>query len=70
MSYEACLAPLDGFAAALKHFFADGGRGANVTVPFKEEAYRLVDQLSPRAKLAGAVNTLKLTDDGLLLGDT
>lgn len=69
MSYEACLAPLDGFEAALKRFFAEGGRGANVTVPFKEEAFRLVDLLSPRAKLAGAVNTLKLTDDGLLLGD-
>ncbi len=69
MRYDACLVPLDGFAQALKQFFADGGRGANVTVPFKEEAFRLVACLSPRAKLAGAVNTLKLTDDGLLLGD-
>ena len=69
LSYERIEAPLDGFAAAIAEFFANGGKGCNVTVPFKEEAYRLVDQLSPRAKLAEAVNTLKLTDDGVLLGD-
>ncbi|PJG58712.1 shikimate dehydrogenase [Aeromonas cavernicola] len=60
---------IDGFAAALQHFFAQGGKGCNVTVPFKEQAFTLVDQLSPRAKRAGAVNTIKLTDDGVLLGD-
>ncbi len=69
MTYEKIEAPLDGFDEAIKAFFAKGGRGANVTVPFKEQAFRMVDQLSPRAKLAGAVNTLKLTDDGLILGD-
>ena len=69
LTYERIEAPLDGFAAAIAEFFASGGKGCNVTVPFKEEAYRLVQQLSPRAKLAGAVNTLKLTDDGVLLGD-
>ena len=37
--------------------FSEGGKGANITVPFKEQAFQLVDQLSPRAKLAGAVNT-------------
>lgn len=69
MSYEAILAPLDGFPQALAHFFSDGGKGCNVTVPFKEQAYGLVQQLSPRARLAGAINTVRLTDDGLLLGD-
>ena len=40
-----------------------------MTVPFKEQAFVLVERLSPRAKRAGAVNTIKLTDDGVLLGD-
>lgn len=69
MSYEARLAPLDGFVAALETFFADGGRGCNVTVPFKEQAFDYADQLTERARLAGAVNTLKKLDDGLILGD-
>ncbi len=58
LRYEAILAPLDGFAAALQDFAASGGRGANVTIPFKEQAFRLATRLSPRAKAAGAVNTL------------
>ncbi|WP_409421871.1 shikimate dehydrogenase [Pseudaeromonas sp. ZJS20] len=69
MRYEALLAPLDGFSQALAQFFAAGGKGCNVTVPFKEQAFGLVQQLSPRAKLAGAINTIRLTDDGVLLGD-
>ncbi|MCZ0753057.1 shikimate dehydrogenase [Aeromonas enteropelogenes] len=60
---------VDQFAAALHDFFVQGGKGCNVTVPFKEQAFALVNQLSPRAKRAGAVNTIKLTDDGVLLGD-
>ncbi|MCK9990304.1 MAG: shikimate dehydrogenase [Rugosibacter sp.] len=58
MHYEAICAPLDGFAAAVKAFIAAGGQGANVTVPFKIEAFALAQQLTPRAKAAGAVNTL------------
>jgi shikimate dehydrogenase len=69
LTYEKIEAPVDDFVGSIRSFFAAGGKGANVTVPFKEQAFQLVDQLSPRAKLAGAVNTLKLTDDGLLLGD-
>lgn len=68
LSYEPLLAPLEDFAGFARAFFAEG-RGANVTVPFKEEAYRLADQLSERARRAGAVNTLQKLDDGTLLGD-
>jgi shikimate dehydrogenase len=68
ISYEALLAPLDGFAAAAKAFAAAGGRGANVTVPFKEEAFRLATRLTERAAAAGAVNTLSF-DGGETVGD-
>jgi len=56
--YEARLAAVDGFKQAISEFQAAGGKGANVTVPFKEEAYRLCTRLSERAARAGAVNTL------------
>ncbi|WP_299020644.1 shikimate dehydrogenase [uncultured Photobacterium sp.] len=69
MTYEAQLVPLDEFKAAADHFFSFGGRGCNVTVPFKEEAFLYATQLTERAKLAGAVNTLKKLDDGVILGD-
>ncbi|EWC42356.1 shikimate dehydrogenase [Stutzerimonas stutzeri] len=68
LSYEALLAPLDDFPAFARAFLRDG-LGANVTVPFKEQAYRMADQLTERARRAGAVNTLKRLEDGLLLGD-
>ncbi|WP_303785908.1 shikimate dehydrogenase [Azovibrio restrictus] len=68
LHYEARLAPLEGFADAVRQFMAEGGQGANVTVPFKEEAFRLCDSLSPRARLAGAVNTLSL-EKGHIRGD-
>jgi len=69
MNYSAELAPVDGFNQAASAFFAEGGRGCNVTVPFKEEAYQFADRLTERAELAGAVNTLKKLDDGIILGD-
>jgi len=68
ISYEPLLAPLDGFAATVAEFFKTGS-GANVTVPFKEQAFALADQLSERAQRAKAVNTLKKLNDGRLLGD-
>ena len=69
MCYDAILAPLDGFAASVAAFIAAGGRGANVTVPFKEEAFKLASRLSPRAQRAGAVNTL-IFNDGILGDNT
>lgn len=61
--------PVDKFADSLKTFFEAGGCGANITLPFKEQAFVLADRLTERAKIARAVNTLKKLDDGSLLGD-
>lgn len=69
LEYERILAPLDGFSHSIDVFFAQGGEGANVTMPFKEEALALSDHLTERARLAGAVNTLIKQADGSLLGD-
>lgn len=65
IAYERLEAPLAGFAGAARRFFAEGGRGANVTLPFKVEAMALADTLAERARLAGAVNTLTATPSGL-----
>jgi len=70
MGYEALLAPLDGFVATVRDFVAAGGRGANVTVPFKEEAFRLATMLSDRARAAGAVNTLSFSGSDILGDNT
>jgi shikimate dehydrogenase len=66
--YERLLAPLDGFAGSVREFIQGGGRGANVTVPFKLEAHALATVLTERAQAAGAVNTLKFDQD-TILGD-
>ena len=64
LTYERLLAPLDGFLAAVESFARSGGKGLNVTVPFKVEAFALAGTHSPRAKLSGAVNTLKRIGGG------
>ena len=72
IAYDAILAPLDDFAGAVRDFAQAGGRGANVTLPFKEEAFRLCGQRTARAEAAGAVNTMVIAieDDTLhLVGD-
>ncbi len=69
LSYEALLAPLDGLGKTWAELRARGGRGANITVPFKQEALALCDQLSERAQQAGAVNTLSVMADGQVRGD-
>jgi shikimate dehydrogenase len=70
LSYVAILAPLEGFPAAVADFRAAGGRGANVTVPFKQQAYALAGRLTPRAAIAGAVNTLVFDAQGVLGDNT
>jgi shikimate dehydrogenase len=69
ISYMAILAPVGNFATSLSAFFASGGCGANVTAPFKEQAFALCDELSELAQLAGAVNTIVRLEDGRLRGD-
>ena len=61
-------APLDGFIQTATAFFTAGGKGLNVTVPFKLDAKVFADILTPRAELAGAVNTLWI-QSGKIHGD-
>jgi shikimate dehydrogenase len=68
VAYDRLLCPMDGFAAALRRFADEGGRGCNVTVPFKFDAFRLAPRHTDRAALAEAVNTLRF-DAGGWLGD-
>ncbi|RYG85587.1 shikimate dehydrogenase [bacterium] len=69
MSYARIEAGPAIFEKVVRHFFAQGGRGVNVTLPHKQTAAVLSDALTPRARVAGAVNTLALQPDGTLLGD-
>jgi len=66
--YEKLLAPIDGFEEFALGLRDAGYRGLNVTIPFKIDAAKLADDLTPRARLAGAVNTLKFDGD-TILGD-
>ena len=68
LEYRLLLAPKDGFSAAANDFRAGGGRGLNVTLPFKGEAFRYAAFLSERASAAQAVNTLKF-ERGVIFGD-
>ncbi|MBI3773368.1 MAG: shikimate dehydrogenase [Gammaproteobacteria bacterium] len=70
LSYEALLVELGGFAAAVDQFQRSGGKGLNITVPFKQEAWALIANRSPRAGRAGAVNTIVFADDGSCYADT
>jgi shikimate dehydrogenase len=63
MTYERLQAPLDGFVTEVARFAGAGGRGLNVTVPFKLQAFALATQCTERARRAGAVNTLKRVGD-------
>lgn len=68
ISYTATQVDPGGFEQAVGNFFAHGGKGLNVTVPFKREAWALAGELGPEAKQAGAVNTLLMNDSGVLVG--
>lgn len=65
IEYGKRLVPMDGFAEGVRAFRAEGGKGCNVTVPFKFEAARLADFRSARAALAGACNVLRFEADGI-----
>lgn len=67
--YGKVLAPVADFENQLTHFFADGGEGANITLPFKQRAYEMVNELTERAQVCGAVNTVMKLDGQRLLGD-
>ncbi len=69
LEYRAILAELKQFNEAVRAFQEEGGKGLNVTVPFKRDAWRLVDERSECAELAGAVNTIVVREDGTLYGD-
>ncbi|MHB8455343.1 MAG: shikimate dehydrogenase [Acidiferrobacterales bacterium] len=64
IEYVAIQVDPGGFTAAVNQFRANGGRGLNITVPFKLEAYQLADIHTPLAQQAGAANTLRFRDDG------
>ena len=68
INYQKKLVALDGFSSAVTAFIKQNGRGANITVPFKEQALTLADELSDRARLAGAVNMLTF-ENGKIFGD-
>lgn len=70
VEYGRILAPIGGFHDSVEQFRAEGGRGVNVTVPFKEDAYFYATERTSRAELAHAVNTLHFLPDGRVLGDT
>ena len=69
VEYTAIQAPLDAFEDTVRDFFAKGGRGLNVTVPFKEQAWAMADTRSERAEKAGASNTLYRDGSGALVAD-
>ena len=69
LTYERLLVPLGEFAVAAGAFFAEGGCGGNVTLPFKADAHAFASRLTERARRAGAVNTLVVEADGGVLGD-
>lgn len=69
VDYTKTEASLDAFEQTVFSFRDSGGTGANVTMPFKEQAYRLCDEHSERSQIAKAVNTLKFMDNGSIYGD-
>lgn len=69
IEYTRILVDVGGLSQAVAQFRAEGGKGLNITVPFKLDAFRLAEALSERAQLAEAVNTIKFEADGRIFGD-
>ena len=70
LEYQAIEVPINEFASYVKLFSSQGGKGLNITVPFKEDAYSLCTTLTDRAEISGSVNTLRFDDDMNICGDT
>lgn len=70
IDYCRVLAPLDAFPETVQTLLDSGFKGANVTVPFKLEAFNLANQLTERAHDAGAANTLIFTSDDIIGDNT
>jgi shikimate dehydrogenase len=70
LDYGRVLCPLDGFEASVRQFASEGGRGCNVTVPFKFDAFRLAAKRSGRASVAQAANVLRFDADGWFADNT
>ena len=70
LTYTRLPCPADGFEQAVRSFADSGGRGCNVTVPFKFDAQRLAARCTDRAALAGAANTLRFDAEGWLADNT
>lgn len=68
LDYQAVLVPLGEFESKLGELFAQGLRGCNITLPFKQNAWAFAHELSPYAQIAGALNTLMLRPDQSIYG--
>lgn len=69
IEYQRILVPINGLASALKKFSAEGGSGVNITLPFKEDAFALMQEVGEVARQAQAVNTISFLEHGLMRGD-
>src|SRR5690606_42105875 len=69
MAYTKHRIPEGEFAQAADKFFAEGGKGLNITLPFKQDAFHYASDVTPRARRAGAVNLLIVGADGKITGD-
>ncbi len=69
ISYQLLETPPEHLSDTVQHFFAEGGKGLNITVPHKQAAAQLVKYRTPRAEFASAVNTILIAQDGALMGD-
>jgi len=68
IKYEKILVPLQGLTAAVKEFIQRGGKGLSITLPFKEDAFVLVDEVNEEARLSKAVNNILISSTGSLKG--
>ena len=69
LRYQRILAPRDRLEYVLNQFQAQGGKGLNITLPFKQQAFQLVDRLSERACFTASINTIQFNEDGSRFGD-